>query len=107
MRVIKKVGTTLLTDDHRQRRMGAAESFLQLVEREGDALFSQIVTGDATWVHEVDCWARNLAVEWYDTGLKKFLPSAWKLTFLISLIDLEKAMMVTQPPFNDFVAQAI
>ncbi|KAG8232689.1 hypothetical protein J437_LFUL011306 [Ladona fulva] len=36
----------LLTDDHKQRRMEAAEHFLQLVEHEGDALHSRIVTGN-------------------------------------------------------------
>ncbi|KAG8229303.1 hypothetical protein J437_LFUL009062 [Ladona fulva] len=83
--------------------MEAAGSFLQYVVREGETQFSQIVPKDEIWVHhstpeskrqkmlkkhlggrrfpndeklknEVDCWARNLVVEWCDTGLMKFLP---------------------------------
>ncbi|UYV77112.1 hypothetical protein LAZ67_14003343 [Cordylochernes scorpioides] len=39
----------LLLENHRQQRMEAARVFLEMHQRDGDQLFSRIVTGDESW----------------------------------------------------------
>lgn len=39
----------LLSDEHKQNRLDAAHRFLEILEDEGESLFSRIVTGDETW----------------------------------------------------------
>ena len=41
----------LLTEEHRQARMGAALELLGRYHEEGDDFLSRIVTGDESWVH--------------------------------------------------------
>ncbi|UYV64984.1 hypothetical protein LAZ67_3002654 [Cordylochernes scorpioides] len=41
----------LLSENHKQQRMEAARAFLEMHRRDGDQLFSRIVTGDESWVH--------------------------------------------------------
>ncbi|UYV79110.1 hypothetical protein LAZ67_17001149 [Cordylochernes scorpioides] len=41
----------LLSENHTQQRMEAARAFLVVHRRDGDQLFSRIVTGDESWVH--------------------------------------------------------
>ncbi|KAJ4432354.1 hypothetical protein ANN_20973 [Periplaneta americana] len=43
----------LLSEELKVQRMGAALSFLERYEREGDAILDQIVTGDETWVRKL------------------------------------------------------
>ncbi|KAG8212700.1 hypothetical protein J437_LFUL019601 [Ladona fulva] len=45
----------------------------QLVPELKKHLGGQRFPNDADLKNEVDCWARNLATEWCDTGLKKLL----------------------------------
>ncbi|UYV77126.1 RPL19 [Cordylochernes scorpioides] len=40
-----------LLENHKQQRMEAARAFLEMHRRDGDQLFSRIVTGDESWVH--------------------------------------------------------
>ncbi|UYV80182.1 hypothetical protein LAZ67_18001936 [Cordylochernes scorpioides] len=42
----------LLLENHKQQRMEAARAFLEMHQRDGDQLFSRIVTGDEIWVHQ-------------------------------------------------------
>ncbi|UYV71575.1 hypothetical protein LAZ67_8003722 [Cordylochernes scorpioides] len=42
----------LLSENHKQQRMEAARAFLEMHRRDGDQLFSPIVTGDESWVHQ-------------------------------------------------------
>ncbi|UYV77167.1 hypothetical protein LAZ67_14003477 [Cordylochernes scorpioides] len=41
----------LLLENHKQQRMEAARAFLEMHQRDGDQLFSRIVTGDESWVY--------------------------------------------------------
>ncbi|UYV73874.1 hypothetical protein LAZ67_11001233 [Cordylochernes scorpioides] len=41
----------LLLENHKQQRMEAARAFLEMHQRDGDQLFSRIITGDEIWVH--------------------------------------------------------
>ncbi|GBM75996.1 hypothetical protein AVEN_90494-1 [Araneus ventricosus] len=43
----------LLTEDHKNKRFGCSLNFLTRFKEEGDAILSQIVTGDETWVSHV------------------------------------------------------
>lgn len=41
----------LFSKNHKQPRLTAARNFVEMVERDGEELYSCIVTGDETWVH--------------------------------------------------------
>ncbi|GFW96596.1 hypothetical protein TNCV_2846531 [Trichonephila clavipes] len=43
-----------LTDHHKGQRMGAASTFLEANDKHGDSLLDRIVTGDETWVRQVN-----------------------------------------------------
>ena len=61
----------LLTDHHKEQRMGAALTFLEAYHRHGDALLDRIVTGDETWVKHVNCETKLQSMEWGHTSSPK------------------------------------
>jgi len=40
----------MLTEEHKQKGLAAAQLFLQRHQIEGDQCFDRIVTGDETWI---------------------------------------------------------
>lgn len=61
----------LLSEEQKAQRMGAALSFLQRYEREGDAFLNQIVTGDETWVRYVNAETKLQSMQWGHTHSPK------------------------------------
>ncbi|UYV67192.1 hypothetical protein LAZ67_4004295, partial [Cordylochernes scorpioides] len=54
----------LLSENHRQQRMEAARAFLEMHRRDGDQLFSRIVTGDESWVHHSTPETKRQSMVW-------------------------------------------
>lgn len=61
----------LLTDHHKGLRMGAALTFLDAYDQDGESLLDRIVTGDETWVKHVNCETKLQSMEWGHTGSPK------------------------------------
>ncbi|UYV74835.1 hypothetical protein LAZ67_12001208 [Cordylochernes scorpioides] len=54
----------LLLENHKQQRMEAARAFLEMHQRDGDQLFSRIVTGDESWVHHSTPETKRQSMVW-------------------------------------------
>ncbi|UYV79918.1 hypothetical protein LAZ67_18001073 [Cordylochernes scorpioides] len=54
----------LLSENHKQQRMEAALDFLEMHRRDGDQLFSRIVTGDESWVHHPTPETKRQSMVW-------------------------------------------
>ncbi|UYV65434.1 hypothetical protein LAZ67_3004375 [Cordylochernes scorpioides] len=54
----------LLSENHKQQRMEAARAFLEMHWRDGDQLFSRIVTGDKSWVHHSTPEIKRQSMVW-------------------------------------------
>ncbi|UYV75689.1 hypothetical protein LAZ67_13001022 [Cordylochernes scorpioides] len=54
----------LLSENHKQQRMEAARAFLEIHRRDGDQLFSRIVTGDESWVHHSTPETKRQSMVW-------------------------------------------
>ncbi|UYV61594.1 hypothetical protein LAZ67_1005460 [Cordylochernes scorpioides] len=54
----------LLSENHKQQRMEAARAFLEMHRRDGDQLFSRIVTGDESWVHHSTPEIKRQSMVW-------------------------------------------
>ncbi|UYV60831.1 hypothetical protein LAZ67_1002488 [Cordylochernes scorpioides] len=54
----------LLSENHKQQRMEAARDFLEMHQRDGDQLFSRIVTGDESWVHHSTPETKRQSMVW-------------------------------------------
>ncbi|UYV65722.1 hypothetical protein LAZ67_3005238 [Cordylochernes scorpioides] len=54
----------LLLENHKQQRMEAARAFLEMHQRDGDQLFSRIVTGDVSWVHHSTPETKRQSMVW-------------------------------------------
>ncbi|UYV67193.1 hypothetical protein LAZ67_4004296 [Cordylochernes scorpioides] len=54
----------LLSENHRQQRMEAARAFLEMHRRDGDQLFSRIVTGDEIWVQHSTPETKRQSMVW-------------------------------------------
>ncbi|UYV82504.1 hypothetical protein LAZ67_21002596 [Cordylochernes scorpioides] len=54
----------LLLENHKQQRMEAARAFLIMHQRDGDQLFSRIVTGDEIWVHHSTPETKRQSMLW-------------------------------------------
>ncbi|UYV71313.1 hypothetical protein LAZ67_8002588, partial [Cordylochernes scorpioides] len=54
----------LLSENHKQQRMEAALVFLEMYRRDGDQLFSRIVTGDESWVHHSTPETKRQSMVW-------------------------------------------
>ncbi|UYV81448.1 hypothetical protein LAZ67_20001231 [Cordylochernes scorpioides] len=54
----------LLSENHKQQRMEAARAFLEMHRRDGDQLFSRIVTGDESWLHHSTSETKRQSMVW-------------------------------------------
>ncbi|UYV65352.1 K02A2.6-like [Cordylochernes scorpioides] len=54
----------LLLENHKQQRMEAARVFLEMHQRDGDQLFSRIVTGYESWVHHSTPETKRQSMVW-------------------------------------------
>ncbi|UYV65927.1 hypothetical protein LAZ67_3005901, partial [Cordylochernes scorpioides] len=54
----------LLWENHKQQRMEAARAFLEMHRRDGDQLFSHIVTGNESWVHHSTPETKRQSMVW-------------------------------------------
>jgi len=54
----------LLSDDHKQKRLQSAGKFLDMLEDEGENVYSRIVTGDETWVHHTNPEMKRQSMVW-------------------------------------------
>ncbi|UYV70732.1 hypothetical protein LAZ67_8000400 [Cordylochernes scorpioides] len=54
----------LLLENHKQQRMEAARVFLEMHQRDGEQLFSRIVTGDESWVHHSTPETKRQSMVW-------------------------------------------
>ncbi|UYV62704.1 hypothetical protein LAZ67_2001639, partial [Cordylochernes scorpioides] len=54
----------LLLENHKQQRKEAARAFLEMHQRDGDQLFSRIVTGDERWVHHSTPETKRQSMVW-------------------------------------------
>ncbi|UYV66260.1 hypothetical protein LAZ67_4001048 [Cordylochernes scorpioides] len=54
----------LLSENHKQQRVETARAFLKVHRRDGDQLFSQIVTGDESWVHHSTPETKRQSMVW-------------------------------------------
>ncbi|UYV66314.1 hypothetical protein LAZ67_4001298 [Cordylochernes scorpioides] len=53
-----------LSENHKQQRMEAARAFREMHQRDGDQLFSRIVTGDESWVHHSTPETKRQSMVW-------------------------------------------
>ncbi|UYV73417.1 EPM2AIP1 [Cordylochernes scorpioides] len=54
----------LLSDNHKQQYMKATRAFLEMHRKDGDQLFSRIVTGDESWVHHSTPETKRQSMVW-------------------------------------------
>ncbi|UYV82696.1 hypothetical protein LAZ67_22000583 [Cordylochernes scorpioides] len=69
----------LLSENHKQQRMEAARAFLEMHRREGDQLFSHIVTGDESWLHHSTPETKRQSMVWKKP--EESAPKEEKVTF--------------------------
>jgi histone-lysine N-methyltransferase SETMAR len=65
----------MLSDEHKEKRLASALTFLTRYNEEGDESLSRIVTGDETWVSHVTPESKRQSMEWRHTtspGKQKF-----------------------------------
>ncbi|UYV64391.1 tag-180 [Cordylochernes scorpioides] len=63
-KVCARWATRLVSENHKQQRMEAARAFLEMHQRDGDQLFSRIVTGDESWVHHSTPETKRQSMVW-------------------------------------------
>lgn len=55
----------ILTDEHKQKRMGAALTFLIRYDKDGEQFLNHIVTGDETWISHITPESKRQSMEWH------------------------------------------
>lgn len=55
----------MLTDEHKNKRMAAALTFLERYSVEGDSFLTRIVTGDETWICYASPESKRQSMEWH------------------------------------------
>ena len=61
----------MLTEEHKKQRVACALIFLMRYHKEGDNMFSHIVTGDEIWVSHIKPKSKQQSLNWKHTGLPK------------------------------------
>ncbi|UYV63919.1 hypothetical protein LAZ67_2006011 [Cordylochernes scorpioides] len=61
---LRKMGPAFALGNHKQQRMEAARAFLEMHRKDGDQLFSRIVTGDESWVHHSTPETKRQSMVW-------------------------------------------
>jgi hypothetical protein len=100
----------MLTDERKQKRMGAALSFLERYHREDDELLDHMIAGDGTWVSHYAPESKRQSQEWHHAHSPTKKPQKFKQTcsvakimasvfwdrkgiFLIDFLPLERPLM--------------
>ena len=61
----------MLTEEHKKQHVACALTFLMCYHKEGDGMFSHIVTGDETWVSHITPESKQQSLHWKRTGSSK------------------------------------
>jgi len=61
----------MLTEQHKKQRVAYVLKFLMGYHKEGDGMFSHIVTRDETWVFHITSESKQQSLRWQNTGLPK------------------------------------
>ncbi|UYV70868.1 hypothetical protein LAZ67_8000923 [Cordylochernes scorpioides] len=95
----------LLLENHKQQRMEAARAFLEMHQRDGDQLFSRIVTGDESWVHNSTPETKRQSMVWKKP--EESAPKKAKVTISagkVMAMENFKWEIVTHPPYSPELA---
>ncbi|UYV72810.1 hypothetical protein LAZ67_10000852 [Cordylochernes scorpioides] len=95
----------LLLENHKQQRMEAARVFLEMHQRDGDQLFSRIVTGDESWVHHSTPETKRQSMVWKKP--EKSAPKKAKVTISagkVMAMENFKWEIFTHPPHSPELA---
>ncbi|UYV74378.1 hypothetical protein LAZ67_11003288 [Cordylochernes scorpioides] len=95
----------LLLGNHKQQRMEAARAFLEMHQRDGDQLFSRIVTGDESWVHHSTPETKRQSMVWKKP--EESAPKKAKVTISAGkfmAMENFKCEIFTHPPYSPELA---
>ncbi|UYV69306.1 hypothetical protein LAZ67_6003196 [Cordylochernes scorpioides] len=95
----------LLLENHKQQRMEAARAFLEMPQRDGDQLFSRIVTGDESWVHHSTPETKRQSMVWKKP--EESAPKKAKVTISsgkVMAMENFKWEIFTHPPYSPELA---
>ncbi|UYV80008.1 hypothetical protein LAZ67_18001387 [Cordylochernes scorpioides] len=95
----------LLLENHKQQRMEAARAFLEMHQRDGDQLFSRIVTGDKSWVHHSTPETKRQSMVWKKP--EESAPKKAKVTISagkVMAMENFKWEIFTHPPYSPELA---
>ncbi|UYV72608.1 hypothetical protein LAZ67_10000042, partial [Cordylochernes scorpioides] len=95
----------LLLENHKQQRMEAARAFLEMHQRDGDQLFSRIVTGDESWVHLSTPETKRQSMVWKKP--EESAPKKAKVTISagkVMAMENFKWEIFTHPPYSPELA---
>ncbi|UYV74133.1 hypothetical protein LAZ67_11002212 [Cordylochernes scorpioides] len=94
-----------LLKNHKQQRMEAARAFLEMHQRDGDQLFSRIVTGDESWVHHSTPETKRQSMVWKKP--EESPPKKAKVTISagkVMAMENFKWEIFTHPPYSPELA---
>ncbi|UYV72968.1 hypothetical protein LAZ67_10001302 [Cordylochernes scorpioides] len=95
----------LFLENHKQQRMEAARAFLEMHQRDGDQLFSRIVTGDESWVHHSTPETKRQSMVWKKP--EESAPKKAKVTISagkVMAMENFKWEIFTHPPYSPELA---
>ncbi|UYV62696.1 hypothetical protein LAZ67_2001605 [Cordylochernes scorpioides] len=95
----------LLLENHKQQQMEAARAFLEMHQRDGDQLFSRIVTGDESWVHHSTPETKRQSMVWKKP--EESAPKKAKVTISagkVMTMENFKWEIFTHPPYSPKLA---
>ncbi|UYV63563.1 hypothetical protein LAZ67_2004680 [Cordylochernes scorpioides] len=95
----------LLLENHKQQRMVAARAFLEMHQRDGDQLFSRMVTGDESWVHLSTPETKRQSMVWKKP--EESAPKRAKVTISagkVMAMENFKWEIFTHPPYSQDLA---
>ncbi|UYV83572.1 hypothetical protein LAZ67_23001497 [Cordylochernes scorpioides] len=95
----------LLLENHKQQRMEAARAFLEMHQRDGDQLFSRILTGDESWVHHSTPETKRQSMVWKKP--EESAPKKAKVTISagkVMAMENFKWEIFTHPPYSPELA---
>ncbi|UYV60803.1 hypothetical protein LAZ67_1002375, partial [Cordylochernes scorpioides] len=95
----------LLLEKHKQQRVEAARAFLEMHQRDGDQLFSRIVTGDESWVHHSTPETKRQSMVWKKP--EESAPKKAKVTISagkVMAMENFKWEIFTHPPYSPKLA---
>ncbi|UYV76118.1 hypothetical protein LAZ67_13002624 [Cordylochernes scorpioides] len=97
----------LLLENHKQQRMEAARAFLEMHQRDGDQLFSRIVTEDESWMHHSTPETKRQSMVWKKP--EESAPKKAKVTISagkVMAMENFKWEIFTHPPYSPELASS-